>query len=144
MNKTVRLRNVNSPQEIVVLNTVHGTFSHPLPNRDEHVHGNYMTVGGQEFGVFASDNNLYFQWNSRRRKLHGLGPRVTYVHDFRGKTTSFSVDDERIQYPAWWIVDTTFDPSMHERDEDEDFLAYVADLAKNDELQKTLIQSWDK
>ena len=143
MKKTVLLKKANFPSELVALDTERGTFS-PAPGGAREVHGNCMSFAGQEFGVFASDGDLYFQWNSRRWSLRGLGARVKYEHDFQRKTTIFSIDGERIEYVAWWVGDVTFDPGLPERDEDEDFLAYVARLARDDGLQQSLIKAWDR
>lgn len=144
MKKFIRLKKVNRPHETVVLDTENGQFSPQLPGEAADSQGNYMSIAGQDFSVFAADNHLYFQWNRKRWNLQDLGPKVKYAHDIPGKTTTFSVDDEHIRYPAWWVGDATFDPSLPERDEDEDFLAYVANLAQNQALQKMLIQSWDR
>lgn len=143
MKNTVLLKKVNSPSELFALDTGSGTFS-PAPGEARQVHGNFMPIAGQEFGVFASDGDLYFQWNSRRWSLRGLGARVKYQHDFQRKTTIFSIDGERIEYVAWWVGDVSFDPSLPERDEDEDFLAYVAHLARDAGLQQSLIKAWDR
>jgi hypothetical protein len=73
-----------------------------------------------------------------------LASKIQYAHDFQKKTTTFSVENVTIQYPAWWANDPTFDPNEPERDEDEDLFAYVASLAHNEPLQRSLINTWDK
>ncbi len=143
MKKTVQLKKINRPNEIVVLDIERGTVS-PKQDATTDICGNYTDFEGQEFGVFALNGALYFQWNNRRWNFQGLGPKVKYEHNFQRKTTSFSIDGESIEYPAWWVGDPTFDPNLPERDEDEDFLAYISNLARNDGLQKILIQTWDK
>ncbi|WP_371766657.1 hypothetical protein [Massilia sp.] len=108
------------------------------------VQGNYCVVAGQELSVFAADKNLYFQWNNSRWNFKDLASKVRYTHDFQDKTTSFSIGDMAVRYPAWWADDPTFDPNEPERDEGEDFFAYIASLAHNDLVQQNLINSWDK
>ena len=88
--------------------------------------------------------NLYFQWNQARWNFKDLALAVRYQHDFPKKVTMFSIGDVAIEYPAWWACDPTFDPSVPERDEDEDFYAYVASLAHDGPLRQTLIDGWDK
>jgi len=141
MTKALALRNVGNPSEIVLLDTAHGTFSHQA-NSTLDVQGNYMLKGVNEFAVFADHGDLYFQWNDRRWALHGIGARISYSHDFHRKVTKFSVDDESIEYQSWWAGDNTFNINIPERDEDEDYLAYVANLAQNEAMQQNLLRSW--
>lgn len=143
MNKTIQLQKIAKPNDIVALDTTRGIFTAQQGN-PQFVQGNYVSVDGQELSVFAADKNLFFQWNDRRWNFKDLASTVRYYHDFPTKTTTFSIDNVTIQYPAWWANDPTFDPNEPERDEDEDFFAYVAGLAHNDSLQRNLINSWDK
>jgi hypothetical protein len=76
VKKVIQLKKVARPQESVVLDTETGAFSVSPSLGTNDVQGNYMSVAGQEFGVFASDGGLYFQWNSKRWNLHGLEARM--------------------------------------------------------------------
>lgn len=143
MNKIVHLKEIFKPNDIVVLDTMSGRFGRQS-SEAVHIQGNYCVMADQEVSVFTADGNLYFQWNDRRWNLKGLASAVRYVHDFQGRMTSFSVGDVTIRYRAWWADDPTFEPNEPERDEDEDFFAYVASLAHNESLQRILIDSWDK
>jgi hypothetical protein len=143
MNKLIQLKNIINPQEIIMLDTDLATFT-ALPNGSPSVQGSYSKIDGDELGVFADGGNLFFQWNKQRWNFKDLSSKIRYGHDFKKKLTTFSVEDRSIQYPSWWADDPTFDPSVPERDEDEDFFAYVASLASNDGLQKILINSWNK
>lgn len=73
-----------------------------------------------------------------------LGQRVQYGHDFRDGTTTFSIDDMSVRYPAWWVGDDTFEPLIPERDKEEDDFAYIAYVAKKTELQQVMIDSWSQ
>ncbi|KAF0813411.1 hypothetical protein IGB42_02340 [Andreprevotia sp. IGB-42] len=142
MKKTIVLRTVIHPQKTVVLDTEQGKFAiHAV--EDQVAKGNYAVVNGDEFSVFSMDKQLYFQWNTKRWNFRGLGDKVEYRHDFQNGITIFSIEDTMIEYPAWWVGDPIFDPNLPERDEEEDFLGYVAYLAGDGNLQQRLIQSWD-
>lgn len=143
MERAIHLKNIAKPKDVVVLDTMLGKFF-PGLNSAQIVRGNYFAVRDQEMSVFLSDSILYFQWNDKRWSFTDLAPVVKYGHNFQEKLTEFAIGDVAIEYPAWWASDPTFDPNMPERDEDEDLFAYVASLAHNGALQRTLIKSWDK
>lgn len=143
MKKLLNLKKINRPTELMVLDTEQGVFSTQTEECNV-TNGSYLNVGGHEFAIFAADQNLFFQWEKMRWNFKELKHSIRYAHDFQRKVTIFSVDGKRLEYPAWWVGDITFDPNIPERDEDEDILAYVANLAKNEELQTVLIKKWDK
>jgi len=143
MKNTVQLKKIAKPNDIVVLDTVHGVFTAQLGD-PRFVQGNYFAVGDQELSVFASDRNLFLQWNDKRWNFKDLASKTRYAHDFQKKMTTFSVENVTIQYPAWWANDPTFDPNEPERDEEEDLFAYVASLVHNEQMQQRLINTWDK
>ena len=143
MKKFVKLRKIPSSDETVVLDTERGTFA-TQPGSSESIEGNYTIENGQELSVFAADHNLFFQWNNKRWNFKDLRAKLRYQHDLQRKITIFSIGDVTIQYPAWWVGDPTFQPFIPERDQDEDFFGYIASLARDDEWQRTLIETWDK
>ncbi|MEN7433113.1 hypothetical protein VA599_20440 [Chromobacterium sp. TRC.1.1.SA] len=143
MKKNIVLKKATYPHEIVILDAESGRFS-MQPAVDSIVQGNYAVVCGDEFGVFATGKNLYFQWNDKCWNFQDIGLMVKYQHDLQRGVTRFSIGDAVIEYPAWWVGDIDFDPNVPERDEDEDFLGYVAHLACDEDLQLVLINSWDK
>jgi hypothetical protein len=108
------------------------------------IQGNYVSAEGHELSAFAADGNLFFQWNKKRWSFNDLPGKIAYRHDLQNKMTTFSVESESIQYPAWWRDDPGFSPFLPERDEDEDFFGYIFSLAHDQELQKILIKSWSK
>jgi hypothetical protein len=143
MKKILQLKKIAKPNDIVVFDMAQRVFI-AQPGAMQFVQGNYFAVGDQELSGYASDRNLYLQWNDRRWNFKDLASKIRYAHDFQKKMTTFSVENVSIQYPAWWANDPTFDPNEPERDEDEDLFAYVASLAHNEPLQQSLINTWDK
>ncbi|WP_175853291.1 hypothetical protein [Burkholderia anthina] len=143
MMKNVQLGVINRPSSFVELNVETGVFS-ALVGDGYVARGNYIAVEDQDVAVFAADRQLYLQWNKRRWNFADLGHNVKYEHDFHRGVTTFSIDGDAIQYPAWWVGDETFDPNLPELDEDEDHFAYIASLAKNKELQRSLIDVWSR
>lgn len=142
MKKSIVLRTVTHPQELVVLDTEQGRFT-IQPVGYQAPQGNYATINGEEFGIFSADKQLYFQWNHKRWNFQDLNNKIEYQHDFQQGVTRFSIQDTAIEYQAWWVGDPIFDPNLPERDEEEDFLGYITYLARDENLQQILIHSWD-
>jgi hypothetical protein len=104
--------------------------------------GNLYTLQGNTFALYAQEGVLYFQWNKRRWDIVSLCPIISYRHDFQRRTTTFSIEDMKIEYPAWWKDDPAFDPCIPERDEEEDYLGYICAVSQSKTLQQALAQGW--
>ena len=106
------------------------------------IQGSCAVINEEKFGVFAMDNQLYFQWGHKRWNFQDLDSKIKYQHDYQRGVTRFSIESAVVEYQAWWVGDPIFDPNLPERDEEEDFLGYVSYLARDGNLRKNLIKSW--
>lgn len=140
MMEIVPLEVAYCPDEFVELNTTTGEFA-ATSEKHRTPRGNYMRIEGQDIAVFAADRQLFLQWGRRRWRFDDPG-EASYFHDFVDGSTTFSIDDSVVHYRAWWVGDPTFEPGVPERDEQEDDFAYLANLIKDGELQRALIDSW--
>ncbi|WP_157381660.1 hypothetical protein [Burkholderia ubonensis] len=103
--------------------------------------GTWNPVEEMNFCMYAEDGRLYLQLEARRWEINNQ-ELVYYRHNFDRKTTTFRISDLNIEYEAWWAFDPTFNKFAPERDADEDFLAYVYELSKDEKKRAGLIGRW--
>lgn len=109
------------------------TGSEALP-----VRGFAFPVEGKTFVQYAEDGRMYLQLEAQRWEI-GPASNVSYGHNFEKKTTTFTINEFGVEYEAWWAHDPTFNKFAPERDQDEDPLAYVYHLYKDDKERKDYI-----
>lgn len=110
------------------------TGSESLP-----VRGFAFPVEGKTFVQYAEDGRLYLQLGEPRWEV-GPSSDVSYGHNFDSKTTTFTINGFSLEYEAWWAHDPTFNKFAPERDQDEDPLAYVYHLYRNEEEREDYIR----
>lgn len=103
-------------------------------------HGTLAVIQGATFALYVDQATMWLQWNERRWPL--ATTPLSYGHDLDAETTTFTVDDRAITYPAWWRGDPTYEPLIPEEDEVQDWLAYVLAVKSDEKLQASLLESW--
>lgn len=104
--------------------------------------GSVTEFEGHVFALYAEGGGLVFQWDEQRWPFASDAVRVRYGHDPARKTTSFSVNERSIEYPAWWADDPQHDPVVPELDPDYDDLAWFAALKRDPGRLATLLKRW--
>jgi hypothetical protein len=125
---------------LLLLDAASGRMS-PAPARSRK-QGCATEVEGQTFALYADGGLLVLQWNDRRWPFAADAVHVRYGHDLSRKTTSFSVDERRVEYRAWWADDPRYDPLVPELDAEQDDLAWIAALKRDPGRMATLLKRW--
>ena len=141
MNNHVVLSNMFGASGVCLLTTNTGEIS-PCKEIGRRSQGNFHTIGDSIFALYVENGSLFFQWDKRRWELSGLSIQMSYGHNIQNKSSVFIIEEQSIEYPAWWASDPTFDPNIPERDEEEDYLAYVFAVWNQPELQHALTVAW--
>jgi hypothetical protein len=136
----ITLARAFGPPGKVSFNPITGMNSALPASEARPVTGNLCSVGRSTFALFLLDNVLYFQWDQRRWSMDVV--TIRYEHDFQQATTTFAVEGETVQYPAWWRDEPHYDPNVPERDADEDYLGYIALVSRDKDLREALKRSW--
>lgn len=139
--KKLFLSRVHGPRQVVLFDVATGQTA-PADPTDAVIQGNFSIVEGHTCAVYVDDHVLFFQMGAERWPLAEPATKVRYRHDFNAHTTVFTIDGKSIEYPAWWIGDPLFEPPVPERDEEEDYLAYVCEVHRNRSLQASLVEAW--
>ena len=117
-----------------------GLFTPVDPTSVIRTHGTLAIVQGNTFALYADAGTLWLQWNERRWPMADVD--VMYEHDLDEQTTTFTVADRSVTYPAWWRGDPTFEPLIPEEDEVHDWLAYAAVVNSDKDMQARMLKSW--
>lgn len=132
MNETKIIVRTLPNRPRLVLDKSTGTLT-PVTGREAMpVRGFAFPMEGRTFVQYAEDGRLFLQLGEQRWEI-GSSTNVSYGHNFDDKTTTFTIDGFSVEYEAWWAHDPTFNKFAPERDQDEDPLAYLYHLYKNDE-----------
>jgi len=125
---------------MLLLDTASGRTA-PAP-ADARKRGSVTQLEGHTFALYADGGVLYFQWDERRWPFAADAVHVRYGHDLQRKTSTFSVNERHIEYPAWWADDPHHEPLVPELDPDYDDLAWFAALKRDPERLAKLLQRW--
>jgi len=140
MARAILLHRVQGPgHDALLLDADSGRLTPVDSSPDTRAHGTYATIAGQVFALYADAGALWLQWNARRWPL--ATTQLQYSHDLDAETTTFSADGHSFTYPAWWRGDPTFEPLVPERDEHEDWLAYVMVVQSEPRLQASMLRN---
>lgn len=111
--------------------------------------GVYYELEGVGVSLLVVDGGLRLQIG--RESFDAAQIQLCYRHDFEAGTTRFEVragiSTTALSYPAWWAVlglspeQVRFEP---ERDEDEDFLAFIAQTVNDPERRASFCAQWSK
>lgn len=104
--------------------------------------GNCRVEAGHTYALYADGGVLYVQRDAQRWPIASPEVNMRYGHDLDKETTTFDLVGHSIAYPAWWKDDPTFEPAIPERDEEEDYLAYLVSVWQQPDLQETLLKAW--
>jgi hypothetical protein len=142
MPRQILLKRARGPRETVQFDIDSGRIAPSGLSPDTRGHGTTASVEGQSFALYAEGGVLWFQWNERRWPLVSGPLRLGYAHDMAAAVTTFTANERAIAYPAWWRDDPAFDPLIPERDEQEDYLAYIVAVQADPQLQASLLKAW--
>jgi hypothetical protein len=107
--------------------------------------GNMHVVENHCVAVYAEGGILYLQIDKVRWPLDEK-LQLKYGHDVLTQTTRFLVSDgiksTDIIYPSWWRGLGHNMLAVPEMDEDQDYLAYVFSVWRNESLRQQLLTAW--
>jgi len=109
---------------------------------DSKASGNFHIEAGHVYALYAQGGVLYVQCDALRWPVGAPELTMGYGHDLEQQTTSFVLAGHRIVYPAWWANDPAFEPLIPERDEGEDYCAYLVSVWRQPGLQRSLCDAW--
>ena len=141
MNNQVVLSKIFGRRERVLFDVVTGEIK--PTSQTQKIDGNFHIEAGHVYALYAEGGLLYVQRDTLRWPIDSPEVQMVYGHDLGKQTTSFTLCGHRIDYPAWWQGDPTFEPMEPERDEEEDYLAYLVSVWRQPELQRSLRAAWD-
>jgi hypothetical protein len=109
------------------------------------INGSLQLVGDHCVSMYVENGVLYLQVDDARWVLD-KNIRLTYRHDVPAQVTHFSISDDAcradISYPAWWKGLGQNVLAVPELDEDNDYLAYVCSVWRNESLRTSLLKIW--
>jgi hypothetical protein len=135
------LFDADSPSLSVLFDTATG-LAKPESAPHRKAQGNLKRMAGGICALYAEQGALYLQIDKKRWNLSDPSVAVSYGHDLASKTTVFAVGGTKLEYPAWWRDAPDFEPTLPERDADEDYLGYIYAVARQPELKAALLKSW--
>lgn len=106
-------------------------------------------VGTTSLAFYAANDALVLQLGSLKFPMDSSATKLDYRHDWGSGMTTFTVSGsagiQKLTYQAWWSElglaadDVQFEP---ERDEEEDYLAFIFAAWKDSDLSQRLLGGW--
>ncbi|GAA6169022.1 hypothetical protein [Sessilibacter corallicola] len=113
-------------------------------NQDEC--GVFHLEGDIPVALYCDSGKLILQLQNKCWDIASPNVKLNYFHDFKLAKTHFSIEgdgqSDSIEYISWWSELPGSIPLNPEEDKEEDFMAYLLDVWKNERVQKKLIDSW--
>jgi hypothetical protein len=134
---------------LAVFDDVSGEVVGSVP-RGSRRDGNGYRVEDTWVAMYAEEGALILQVGRRRFSLDAASTKLQYWHDWATGRTNFGVRDPAgevvLGYQSWWAKlgippqRVKFEP---ERDEYEDFLAFVYEVWRDPVAQQRLLAQWE-
>ncbi|MAD76600.1 MAG: hypothetical protein CML20_17735 [Rheinheimera sp.] len=105
-------------------------------------------VAGHNIALYAEDNKLKLQIDSKIWHFAADKLNICYQHNPETRTTQFDVTSAEgkfsVEYPAWWAAIPNYQTIEPEQDPDEDFLAYLCQILTSATIQQSLLHKWSE